>query len=80
MEILMLIQLPMYALSSVSLWTIKSTHVSSYQVGVVFLRDSLGIALSISIALVVISNFRMQRRLHLHWNDKAYWDKPRQGW
>jgi|GEM_PF-1666572 len=80
MEILMLLQLPMYALSSVSLWTIKVAHVSSYQLGMVFLRDSLGIALSISIALVVVTNFLQQRRLHLHWNDKAYWDKPRQGW
>jgi hypothetical protein len=79
MEILLLLQLPMYALSSVSLWTIKVAHVSSYQVGMVFLRDSLGIALSISIALVVLTNFLQQRRLHLHWNDKAYWDKPRQG-
>jgi len=77
MEILMLLQLPMYALSSVSLWTIKSTQISNYQVGVVLLRDILGIALSISIALVVITNFRQQRRLHQHWNDKAYWDKPR---
>ena len=78
MEILLLLQLPIYALSAVSLWTIKVTHVSNYQVGLVFLRDSLGIALSISIALVVVTNFRQQRRLHLHWNDKAYWDKPRQ--
>ena len=79
MEILLLLQLPVYALSSVSLWTNKVAHASSYQVGMVFLRDSLGIALSISIALVVVTNFLQQRRLHLHWNDKAYWDKPRQG-
>ena len=79
MEILLLLQLPVYALSSVSLWTNKVAQASSYQVGMVFLRDSLGIALSISIALVVVTNFLQQRRLHLHWNDKAYWDKPRQG-
>lgn len=79
MEILLLLQLPMNVLSSISLRTFKAAHVSGYQASMVFLRDSMGIALSISIALVVISNFLQQQRLHLHWNDKAYWDKPRQG-
>ena len=77
MEILLLLQLPMNVLSAMSIRTIKATHISNYQVGMVFLRDAMGIALSVSIALVVVSNFLQQKRLYLHWNDKAFWDKPR---
>ena len=79
MEILLLLQLPMNVLTSISLRTFKAAHVSGYHALMVFLRDSVGIALSISIVLVVISHFLQLQRLHLHWNDKAYWDKPRQG-
>jgi len=79
MEILLLLRLPVIVLSAMSLRAFKAAHISGYQISTLLLQDALSIAFSASIALIVFSNFLQQQRLYQHWNDKAYWDKPRQG-
>ena len=78
-EVLLLLRLPMTVLTSLSVRSYKDGLPSGGQVFMLLLNTLSLFAFIVALMLIVVTNFRQQRRLFALWDDRAYWDKHRQG-
>lgn len=76
-EVLLLLRLPMAVITSLNAHSYKDRLPSGGQVFVLLFNSLSLFALAFAFILIVVTNFRQQRRLFAHWDDKDYWDKHR---
>lgn len=78
-EVLLLLRMPMAVLTSVIVRYDKDGIPSGGQVFMLLFNGLCLFAFATVLMLIVVTNFRQQRRLFAHWDDTAFWDKHRQG-
>jgi hypothetical protein len=73
LETLILIRFPIHVLAALS----HRTQTSAEFVAATLLVSIFTIiAFATILLIIVIANFRQQKRLYAHWNDDAYWQNP----
>lgn len=76
-EVLLLLRMPMTLMTSLFLRSNVDAPPSGGQVFILFIDGLSLFAFAAVLMAIVATNFRQQRRLFAHWDDRAYWDKCR---